>query len=82
MIFEEFRGIKEARAARAVGPSADPEALRRAYLDLLKLAVCDLVGSTTVSVGKAPDGTVASRQLAGEQLKLRAAGMDLSLIHI
>jgi O-methyltransferase len=79
MIFEEFRGIKEARAARAVGPSADPEGLRRAYLELLKLALCDLVGSTTESVGKAEDGTVAFRQLAGEQLKLRAAGMDWPL---
>src|SRR5437764_8757176 len=79
MIFEEFRGIKEARAARAAEPGADPEALRRAYLELLKLALCDLVGSTTVSVGKADDGTVASRQLAGDELRMRAAGMDWPL---
>ncbi len=79
MIFEEFRGIKEARAARAVGPDAEPEALRIAYLELLKLSLCDLVGSTTASVGKADDGSVSSRQLTGEQLKMRAAGMDWPL---
>lgn len=76
MIFEEFRGIKEAREIGASGPGADFEKLRSAYLDLLKLTLCDLAGSTTVSVGKADDGTVFSRELAGPELRMRAAGMD------
>jgi O-methyltransferase len=73
---DEFIGLREARAARAAGPSADPEALRRAYLDVLKLALCDLAGATTVSVGKLEDGSVASRELSGADLRMRAAGMD------
>ena len=38
------------RAARAVGPRPEPESLRSAYLELLKLCLCDLCGSSTVSV--------------------------------
>jgi O-methyltransferase len=75
-MLDEFIGLREARAARAAGPSADPEALRRAYLDVLKLALCDLAGATTVSVGKLEDGSVASRELSGADLRMRAAGMD------
>ena len=61
------------------GPDREAEALRRAYLDLLKLAVCDLVGPSTVSVGAMPDGTVMSRELRGEARKMRAAGLDWPL---
>jgi O-methyltransferase len=61
------------------GPTPDREALRRAYLDLLKLALCDLVGTSTVSVGAMPDGTVMSRELRGEARKMRAAGLDWPL---
>ena len=75
-MLDEFIGLREARAARAAGPSADPEGLRRAYLDVLKLALCDLAGDTTVSVGKLEDGSVASRELSGADLRMRAAGMD------
>jgi O-methyltransferase len=75
-MLDEFIGLREARAACAAGPSADPEGLRRAYLDLLKLALCDLAGDTTVSVGKLEDGSVASRELSGADLRMRAAGMD------
>ena len=74
-MLEEFIGLREARAARAAGPSADPAGLRRAYLDVLKLALCDLAGDTTVSVGKLEDGSVASRELSGADLRMRAAGM-------
>jgi O-methyltransferase len=76
---EPHPGLTGARPARAVGPGADPEALRRAYLDLLKLAVCDLAGATTMSVGRFEGGVAASRELAGDGLRLRAAGMDWPL---
>jgi O-methyltransferase len=69
-------GLAGARPDRAVGPGPEPEALRRAYLELLKLALCDLVGTTTGSVGRMEDGIVASRELAGDGRRLRAAGMD------
>ena len=71
--------LATARAARADGPAADAGTLRTAYLDLLKLCLCDLAGSTTISVGAMPDGTVMSRELRGDGLRLRAAGMDWPL---
>jgi O-methyltransferase len=67
------------REPRLGGPTPEPETLRRAYLDLLKLALCDLVGTSTVSVGAMPDGTVMSRELRGEARKMRAAGLDWPL---
>jgi O-methyltransferase len=79
MIFEGFPGWQAARAARAVGPRPEPEALRSAYLELLKLCLCDLGGTSTASVGKTDDGGVISRELTGEELRLRAAGMDWPL---
>ena len=67
---------REPRADRA-GPEA--ETLRRAYLTLLKLALCDLVGATTTSVGAMPDGTVMARELRGEDRRIRSAGLDWPL---
>lgn len=75
----DFEGWQAARTARATGPRPQEEALRGAYLGLLKLCLCDLAGSSTVSVGKWPDGSVTSRELRGENLRLRAAGMDWPL---
>jgi O-methyltransferase len=72
-------GLAAAREGRAVGPAAEAQALRSAYLDLLKLCLCDLTGTTTVSVAAMPDGTVASRELRDDQLRLRSAGMDWPL---
>jgi O-methyltransferase len=72
-------GLDEARAIFARGAQADPEELRIAYLDLLKLCLCDLGGATTASVVRTQQGHVMSRELAGEQLRLRAAGMDWPL---
>ena len=73
-------GLAEARTPRAVGPRADAEGLRQAYLELLKLSLCDLVGTGTTSVGRIDrDGTIASREMFGDQLRLRAAGMDWPL---
>ena len=43
----------------------DREALRTAYLELLKLSLCDLAGTSTHSVGAMQDRTVMSRELRG-----------------
>jgi O-methyltransferase len=80
IIETEFRdGLEAARPARAVGPKPDPESLRAAYLDLLKLCACDLAGTSTASVARTREGLVMSRELVGDQLRLRAAGMDWPL---
>jgi O-methyltransferase len=71
-----FPGWQAARAPRASGPGPERDALRAAYLELLKLCLCDLGATSTVSVGKWGDGSVTSRELDGEDLRLRAAGMD------
>jgi hypothetical protein len=68
--------LSSVRDARATGPGPEAETLRRAYLDLLKLSLCDLAGTTTTSVGSLPGGGIASRVLSGDQLRLRAAGLD------
>ncbi len=60
----------------APGPRPDGEALRAAYLGVLKLCLCDLGGSSTMSVDRTPDGLVASRELVGGWVKTRALGMD------
>ncbi len=73
------RHIAAAREPRAAGPGRDHEALRRAYLDLLKLALCELVGTATTSVGDRPEGGIASRELRGEERRVRSAGMDWPL---
>jgi Macrocin-O-methyltransferase (TylF) len=72
-------GLAGAREPRAIGPGADTESLRVAYLELLKLSLCDLAGTSTVSVGAMPDGTVMARELSGHGLRLRSAGMDWPL---
>jgi O-methyltransferase len=71
--------LAAAREPRADGPGPDAEALRRAYLGLLKLCVCDLAGTSTISVGAMPDGTVMSRELRGDARQIRAAGLDWPL---
>src|SRR3954471_1192640 len=64
---------------RAGGPGPGAEALRRAYLGVLKLALCDLVGSQTTSVGAVSKDAVMARELRGDGRRLRAAGMDWPL---
>ena len=71
--------LARAREPKAVGPAAERESLRRAYLELLKLALCDLTASTTISVSPTPDGSVVARELSGEQRRLRAVGLDWPL---
>jgi hypothetical protein len=72
-------GLKAARDPSARRPRPEPEQLRQAYLDLLKLSLCDLVGTRTTSVTRTFEGDVMSRELAGEQLRFRTAGMDWPL---
>lgn len=67
------------RTPRAVRPDGDPDALRAAYLELLKLCLCDLAGTATTSVWAHTDGTMLSRELSGEELGVRAAGVDWPL---
>jgi O-methyltransferase len=71
--------LAAARKVRAAGPGPERDELRTAYLELLKLSLCDLAGTTTHSVGALPDGAVMTRELRGEGLRLRAAGMDWPL---
>jgi Macrocin-O-methyltransferase (TylF) len=71
--------LEAARLPHARGPEPGIAELRAAYLDLLKLSLCDLAGSGTTSVGRTPDGQVMARELEGDQLKLRSAGMDWPL---
>jgi O-methyltransferase len=68
------------RAISAVGPRPEHEALRRAYLDLLKLSLCDLVGAETRQVWSTDPSRLFSRALIGEiQLRWRADGTDWPL---
>ena len=75
----EFAGWKAARAPGTPGPGPEAEDLRVAYLGLLKLALCDLAGTSTASVSRLMDGSIASRELSGEDRKLRSAGLDWPL---
>ena len=73
------RGSRRPIAAR--GPGDGAEELRRAYLDLLKLALCDLAGAHTLSVSRSGDGRAIrqplfARELAEEELTLRVLGAD------
>ena len=80
LIESRFAGALElARPVQARGPAGDPEALRVAYLDLLKLCLCDLCGPATMSAARTLDGQVMSRELSGDELRRRAAGMDWPL---
>lgn len=69
------------RQIAAAGPGPTGDALRTAYLDLLKLCLCDLAGARTLSVSRTgdtrrPDSQVKSWELDDEQLRLRAMGSD------
>jgi O-methyltransferase len=69
------------RKIRARRPRPGAERLRAAYLDLLKLCLCDLAGARTVSVTRTgdtrrPDTQVHTRELSDEELPLRAKGAD------
>jgi O-methyltransferase len=74
-----FAGWQPFRTIRAAGPGADADSLRTAYLDLLKLALCDLTGTTSVSVWHDRARGTMSRELRGEDLQVRALGVDWPL---
>ena len=55
--------------------------MRVAYLELLKLCLCDLAGARTLSVSRTgdtrrPDAPVFCRELDAEELRLRVMGGD------
>jgi O-methyltransferase len=68
--------VREIRAAPAAPREA---ALRAAYLDLLRLSLCDLTGAGTTAVRGLPLGRLVSRELGREDLQLRAHGRDWPL---
>jgi hypothetical protein len=58
----------------------DAQALRAAYLELLKLCLCDLAGASTREVRWTGDRRVFSRTLTGEeQIANRKLGKDWPL---
>ena len=72
------RGFRPIEAAK---PGRDAPALRAAYLDLLKLALCDLAGAHTLTVSRSGDGSATdpplfTRELGKDELMLRATGGD------
>jgi O-methyltransferase len=69
------------REIRASPPRPGAEPMRVAYLELLKLSLCDLAGARTLSVSRTgdtrrPDVPVFSRELDPEELRLRVMGGD------
>jgi O-methyltransferase len=69
------------RQIRAARPRPGADAMRTAYLELLKLCLCDLAGARTLSVSRTgdtrrPESQVRSRELDEEELILRASGSD------
>jgi O-methyltransferase len=69
------------REIRAVRPRPGPKRMRAAYLELLKLCLCDLAGARTLSVSRTGntrrrDSQVKSRELDADELALRARGSD------
>ena len=67
------------RSPRALAAAPEPERLRAAYLELLKLCLCDLSGTGTTSVWRHTDGTLMSRELGADELEIRALGVDWPL---
>jgi O-methyltransferase len=61
-------------------PAAPGEAaLRTAYLDLLRLSLCDLAGAGTTAVRGLPQGRLVSHELGTGDLNVRAHGRDWPL---
>jgi O-methyltransferase/8-demethyl-8-(2,3-dimethoxy-alpha-L-rhamnosyl)tetracenomycin-C 4'-O-methyltransferase len=70
----------DTRPIEARGPGASADELRAAYLDLLKLTLCDLANARTESVMLTIDHTgMFSKQSTAEELGHRATGMHWSL---
>ena len=72
---------KTDREIRAAQPRSGAEPMRVAYLELLKLCLCDLAGARTLSVSRTgdtrrPDSQVKCRELDDGELMLRVMGSD------
>jgi O-methyltransferase len=67
------------RDIRAAPAAPGEAALRTAYLDLLKLSLCDLAGAGSTAVRGLPQGLLASRELGTGDLQVRAQGRDWPL---
>jgi O-methyltransferase len=72
---------KTNREIHASRPRPGTEAMRVAYLELLKLTLCDLAGARTLSVSRTGDtrrrdSQVKCRELAEDELTLRLMGSD------
>jgi O-methyltransferase len=68
--------LREIRASPAAPEEA---ALRTAYLDLLRLSLCDLVGAGTTAVRGLPQGRLVSHELGTGDVHVRAHGRDWPL---
>jgi O-methyltransferase len=64
------------RQIRTDGPAPDAEAMRRSYLELLQLALCDLGGAEVLSVEALPGGSLYWRRLPQRHLEPRVDGRD------
>ena len=66
------------RAPRAVAATAELEGLRAAYLELLKLSLCDLAGPSTGVGLEAHRRHAAVARAGADELVMRAAGRRLA----
>ena len=69
------------RPVRGLRPRPDADGMRRAYLELLKLSLCDLAGARTLSVMRSgdtrgSDSSIFLRELEPDQVSLRVMGAD------
>jgi len=72
--------LLRARDVRVPPARPEPDALRRSYLELLKLCLCDLTGAGTQTISWTGDRRVFSRELEGaDQLQWRIDGRDWPL---
>jgi O-methyltransferase len=69
------------RTIRAVAPRPQAEALRAAYLELLKLSLCDLAGVGTESVQRTfhKEPRIYSQELPADKMHYRVSGRDWPL---
>lgn len=74
-----FGGVQPFRDASAPAPGPGADALRAAYLGVLKLALCDLASAQPSAVYTDVDGALKSRALGDDEVYLRATGMDWPL---
>jgi hypothetical protein len=71
--------LTSVREIRAAHPGPEAESVRSAYLELLKLCLCDLAGKGTMTVDSTDAGRLYFRELEGDELQLRASGRDWPL---